>query len=195
MVAVARGDEILVLGVLADVVRDEGAERNDLKTLSACVLERCGREPAAEAASCARLVDFRVRERDPVSPPVVGGFADHPLAEPDLVPRSVRNVDHDRLVRGGRHGLRRFARPEVPDELSGRIRLARGAMVEKAPPMRLRVLPRLELLEVPVDLARAAEEAPVLGFESRDQVSACDRAQAASLLRPGLDLAGDEVEA
>jgi len=68
-------------------------------------------------------------------------------------------------------------------------------MVEKAPPMRLRVLPRLELLEVPVDLARAAEEAPVLGFESRDQVSACDRAQAASLLRPGLDLAGDEVEA
>ena len=195
MVAVARGHEILVLGMAVDVVRDEGAERNDLEALSTRVFERGRRQPAAEAASRARFVDLGVRERDAVPSAVVRGFSDHSLAEPQLVPRGVRNVDDERLVRRGGHRLRRLARPEVPDELSGRIGLARGAVVEEAPPMRLGVLPRLELLQVPVDRACAAEEAAVLRFEGRDLVGPGDRAQAVSLLRPGLDLAGDEVEA
>ena len=194
MVAVARGDEVLVLGMAVDVVRDEGAERNDLEALSTRVLERCRRQATAEAASRTRLVDLRVGERDAVPSAVVRGLSDHPLAESQLVPRGVRNVDDERLVRRGGHRLRRFARLEVPDELSGRIGLARGAVVEEAPPMRLGLLPRLELLQVPVDRPCAAEEATVLRFEGRDLVGPGDRAQAVSLLRPGLDLAGDEVE-
>lgn len=85
MVAVARSDEILVLGVAVDVLRYEGAERNDLQALSTRVFERRRRQTAAEAASRTRFVDFGVRERDPVPSTVVRGGSDHALVESQLV--------------------------------------------------------------------------------------------------------------
>jgi len=87
-----------------------------------------------------------VRERHAVPSPVVRGLSDHSLAESQLVPRGVRNVDDERLIRRNGDRLGGLARLEVPDELSGRIGLARGAVIEEAAPMRLGVLARLELL-------------------------------------------------
>ena len=67
-------------------------------------------------------------------------------------------------------------------------------MVDESAPVLVGVLPRLELLEVAVDRARPAEEAAVLGLESRDPVAAGGGLERGALLGPGLDLARDEVD-
>src|SRR6266508_505777 len=193
-VPIAGGDQVLVLGVPLDVARDEGAERSDLEALPAHVLERrCG-QPAAEAAARALFVDLRVRERDPAVPAVVGRDPDQPLAETKLVAGCLGDVEDDRVLRRGRDRLGWFGRAEVVDKLAGRVGLARVPMIEEPLPMRSGVLAGPELTQVAVDLACSAEEATVLGLESRNLVRAGDRPQLGSLLRPGRDLASDEVE-
>ena len=82
---VLRGHEVYELRVPLDVVRDEGAERDDLEALLRRIRQRDRGEAASEAAALARLVDLSVRESDPVVPAAVGGEADQPSVEPQLL--------------------------------------------------------------------------------------------------------------
>src|SRR3954451_4224882 len=76
---VVRSNQPRIFGVLLDVVRDERAERNDVKSLAACVVQRRSGETAAEATPLPRLVDLGVREGDPAVPAPVSGKADQSL--------------------------------------------------------------------------------------------------------------------
>ena len=195
-VAVARGEEVVHLGMSRHVVRHERAERDDLEALPAHVVERGRDELAAEAASFAGRVDLRVQERDPVAvlAAVVGGDADAPVSEPKLVLRRLGHVDDLGVLRRGRDlGLLRGL--EELDELADGIRFARRLVVDEAAPVLRGVLPALELAQVAVDRARPAEEAAVLRLERGDPVGARNSPECGSLLGPRLDLARDEVEA
>lgn len=178
-----------------DVVQHERAEGEHLETLASRVGERGGGEPAAESAARDGLVDLGVRERDPVAalPPVIGGLADNPVTEAQLVARLLRDVDDLELL-GRRRDLHFVGRPEVLDELSRRIGLARVLVVAEPLPVLGGVRSRLELAQVAVDLARAMEETAVLGLERGDLVGARDRLEPGALFRPRLNLPRDEVD-
>src|SRR5262249_37287307 len=139
-------------------------------------------------------VDLRVREHDPTVPAAVGGEADQPVAEPKLVPVLLRNVDH--LCLGGRAlaALELVGSTEILDQLARHVRLPWGAVVGEAPPVRGVEPPGLALVEVREDLAGAAEDAAVLGHEDGGPVAPGDVTEPLALVRPGLDLAGDEVD-
>ena len=153
-------------------------------------------ELAAEAPSFAGRVDLGVHERDPVAvlAAVVGGDADAPVSEPKLVLRRLGHVDDLGVLRRGRD-LGLLGGLEELDELADGIRFARRLVVDEAAPVLGGVLPALELAQVPVDRARPAEEAAVLGLQRGDPVGARNGPQRSPLLGPRLDLARDEVEA
>jgi hypothetical protein len=96
--------------MLLDVVRDEGAERNDVQALAACVVQRGGGETAPEPTPLARLVDFGIRGGDPAIPAPVSGKADQTLGKPKLVPACLGQVDHLGCRRVARHILELLAR-------------------------------------------------------------------------------------
>src|SRR5439155_15603644 len=97
--AVPGGDELLVLGVQFDVVRDERAERNDLQPLTACVRQRLGGEPAAEALAFAGFVHLGVRKGNAAVSPPVREQTDQAPAEPKLVAARLGHLDDLGLLR------------------------------------------------------------------------------------------------
>jgi hypothetical protein len=68
--------------VPVDVVRDEGAERDDVETLPTGVFQRGGCETAAEAVALAGFVHLGVREGDAAVSTPVGSETDEASAEP-----------------------------------------------------------------------------------------------------------------
>ena len=106
-----------------DVVAHERAEREDLEPVAPRIGERCVSEAAAEASALALFVDLGVEERDAVVPAVVGGHADPPVAESQLVLGRFGDVDDLGIVRpcGDCFTLARF---EVVDQLPDGVGLA-----------------------------------------------------------------------
>src|SRR5262249_55593272 len=80
------------------------------------------------------------------------------------------------------------------EQLTGHVRLARGAVGAEPPPVRLGVIRERALAQVPEDLARPAEQSPVLDLKDGDLIRSGDGFQLGAVLRPRLDLACDEVE-
>src|SRR4249919_1877628 len=93
--------------MLLDVAGDEWAEGHDDEPLPAHVFE-CGFcEAVAEAAALVGLIDLGVYEDDAVVSPSVGGKADDPTSEPELVAARLGRVDDLGLCQGRiRHGSR-----------------------------------------------------------------------------------------
>src|SRR5437879_6242138 len=155
-VAVAGGYELLVLRMLFDVVGDKGAERNDVDAFPARIVQ-CGRcEAAPEAAALARFVHLGMGERDAAVSAPVGGETDQATAEPKLVAACLRHVDDLRLGNGSGCRLELVGPAEVLDQLSGRIRFAGVAVIGEAAAVSCREPPRVTLVQVREDLARAA---------------------------------------
>src|SRR2546423_2179589 len=188
--------ELLVLRMRLDIVGDERAKRWNPEALAVRVVERGRGEPAAEAAALARLVHLGVREGDAAVAAPVGGEADQAAVEAELVAAAPGHLDDLGVGRRGRpgRGLELAGAAEVLDQLPGRVRLARVAVVGEAVSVLGSMLRGLTLAQVREDRSRAAEEAAVLGLEHRNLIAACDLPQPGPLARPRLDLARDEVE-
>ena len=183
-----RGDQVAVLGVSLDECGDERADGDDHQSLPGGVVEGGRSQEAAKAPTLASGGDLGVGERDPVLPLPVGQQPDPSPVEKELVPVCGRDVDDGRVV----GGCLRFGRfevagaVEVPEQLSGRIRLTRVLVIGVASSMsggEPQGLPRRQVGE---DLAGAAEDLPVLCLQDGDLVSAGHLAQVLSLLRPGV---------
>src|SRR5262249_58665698 len=80
------------------------------------------------------------------------------------------------------------------DQLPRHVGLARVAVVCEPAAVSGRELPGIALTQVREDLARAAEDAAVLGLQHWDPVGPGELAQRDTLLGPRLHLARDEVE-
>lgn len=189
-------DELLVLRVLFDEVRNERAKGNDLQTVRTRIVKGARDQPAAEAAPFAGLVDLGVRERDAFALSAVRKQADSAAVEHELVAVSLQNGRDDELVRRFRL-VERFdlaAAVEVLDELPRHIRFAGVAVMREAAVMSRREAPRLPPAQMREDLARPAVEPTVLGLEHRDCVGAGKRSEPFALLREGLDLTKDDVD-
>src|SRR5262249_55140593 len=90
--------DLLVLGVLFDVVSDERAERNDGVSLAAAVVQRGLGERGAEATAFAGFVHLGVREGDSAVSAPIGREADEASAEAELVPTFLGHVDDLRVL-------------------------------------------------------------------------------------------------
>src|SRR5438132_3655837 len=84
--------------------------------------------------------------------------------------------------------------PEELDQLARHIRLAGVPMIREPAAVGRREPPRVALVEVREDLAGAAIEAAVLCPKDGDLVRARDVTQLGPVVRPGLDLARDELD-
>src|SRR5437870_12139452 len=170
ILAVAGDHELLVLRVPFDVVGDEGTQRNDVEILPTRVFQRGRCEAAAEAATLARFVHLRVREGDAAASAPVGGQTDQAPAEPKLVAARLRHVDDLRLRDRSDRRLELVGSAEKLDQLPRRIRFAGVAVIGEPPAVDGREGPRLTLVQVRKDLARAAVNPTVLGLQDRDLV-------------------------
>src|SRR4051794_6382619 len=109
--------ELLVLGVALDVVRNEGAEGNDLEALLRRLGQRDGGQAAAEAAALAGFVYLRVGEGDAAVTAPVGGDTDQTATEPKLVAARLRNLDDLGLLGGSVGRLQLVIPAEVLEQL------------------------------------------------------------------------------
>src|SRR5437660_1792747 len=85
--------DLLVLGVLFDVVGDEGAERNHVVALAKSDVQRGLGEPAPESTALAGFVHLGVREGDAAVSPPISRQADKASAEAELVPILLGHID------------------------------------------------------------------------------------------------------
>jgi hypothetical protein len=115
-----------------------------------------------------------VREGDPAVSTVISGETDQ-APEPKLEAARVWYIDDFGLRCGSGRSLELVGPPEELDQLSGCVRFACVAVIDEAAAVSRRELPPVALVQVREDLARAAEEAAVLGLQDGDLVGAGDR--------------------
>jgi hypothetical protein len=188
------GYERPVLGVLVDVVRDERAERYDLELLVSRIRKRYLGEATAEAMALARLVNLGMREGNPSVATPVSGEPDQAAAEAELVTTGLRDVHDLRLGDRPVSRLELVGSVEEREQLCGDVGLPRIVMSGEPPTLGRRVLRRLTFAQVREDLARSAEQSPVLDLQDGNQIRTGDGLQVGAILRPRLDLACYEVE-